>query len=74
MLLGIYLAGSLFPPDFATLLSPRSAPPALDRESPEGQAAMETIEQGLNELEIVKEMRKLCIGGGWYECRECSLA
>lgn len=70
-----YLLGSIYPPSTLSLLFPRPAPPPLRVDSEEGRAYTAKLEQELQNLPIVKEMRAMTVKpdgseGEWYETRE----
>jgi hypothetical protein len=73
-----YLLGSIYPPSTLSLLFPRPAPPPLRADSEEGRAYTAKLEQELQSLPIVKEMRGMTVKpdgseGEWYETREYPL-
>lgn len=63
---GLYLAGALYPPDFAHLLSPRPAPTPHHRDSPSGRLYTRQLESTLLELPLVQEYASK---EGWYSTR-----
>lgn len=69
VLLGLgsaYITGALYPPDFAHLLSPRTAPAPHHRDSASGRLYTRQLESALHDLPIVKE---LAHRDGWYSTR-----
>ncbi|KAJ9098666.1 hypothetical protein QFC21_004314 [Naganishia friedmannii] len=69
-----YLLGSLYPPSTLTLLFPRAAAPPLRPDSEEGRKYTQRLEEELQGLSIVKELRGLTVktdgsDGEWYETR-----
>lgn len=67
-----YVLGSLFPPSTLQIMFPRTAPPPAHRESPEGKEYTEALEQELQGLDVVKQLREQveASDGEWYEHRE----
>lgn len=53
---GAYLAGSVYPPPFVTMIHPREAPAAPGIDSEEGKKHTERIESELNGLPIVQTL------------------
>lgn len=64
-----FTAGSLYPPDFATLVSPRIAPPPPIADSPEAIALINTLEQELETLPLLQKHRSQPDADDWYEAR-----
>ena len=64
-----YTAGSLYPPDLATLISPRAAPPAPPLGTPEAKAHTEALEDWLQNLPLLKSLRSREDNQEWYETR-----
>lgn len=64
-----YTVGSLYPPELATFLSPRPAPPAPLLGTPEAKAHTESLEDRLQNLPLLKELRSGEDKHDWYECR-----
>ena len=64
-----YTIGSLYPPDLATFISPRPAPPAPSLGTPEAKAHIEALEDRLQDLPLLKELRSREDKYDWYECR-----
>ena len=52
-----YFIGSLYPPTFATYLSPRIAPPPPDPNHPEAIAYTEALEDDLQKLPYLQQLR-----------------
>ncbi|KAK4684025.1 hypothetical protein P7C73_g6183, partial [Tremellales sp. Uapishka_1] len=65
---GVYLAGSIYPPQAVQILYPRSAPPPPDKDSARGKAVMNEVEKEIQNLYIVAKMRAMA-KEGWYETR-----
>lgn len=70
-----YLLGSIYPPATLSLLFPRPAPPPLRADSEEGRQYTKKLEEELQNLSIVKEMRGMTVRpdgseGDWYETRK----
>lgn len=70
-----YLLGSIYPPSTLSLLFPRPAPPPLRADSEEGRQYTKKLEEELQNLSIVKEMRAMTVKpdgseGDWYETRK----
>lgn len=64
-----YILGSLYPPDLATFISPRLAPPAPLLGTPEAKAHAEALEDRLQNLPLLNELRSREDKHDWYECR-----
>jgi hypothetical protein len=64
-----YTVGSLYPPDLATFISPRPAPPPPLFDTPEAKAQTEALEDQLQNLPLLKELRSRKDNQDWYECR-----
>ena len=64
-----YFVGSLYPPTFATYLSPRIAPPPPDPEHPQAIAYTEALEDKLQKLPLLSALRSRPDAHEWYETR-----
>jgi len=64
-----YAVGSLYPPDLATFVSPRIAPPAPLLGTPEATAHTEALEDRLQNLPLLKSLRTREDTQEWYESR-----
>lgn len=64
-----YTIGSLYPSDLAAFISPRPAPPAPLLGTPEARAHIEALEDRLQNLPLLKELRGREDEHDWYECR-----
>jgi hypothetical protein len=64
-----YTVGSLYPPDLATFISPRVAPPAPLLGTPEAKAHIEALEDRLQNLPLLKSLRNREDKQDWYESR-----
>lgn len=64
-----YTIGSLYPPDLATFISPRPTSPAPLVGTPEAKAHIEALEDRLQDLPLLKELRSREDNHDWYECR-----
>lgn len=64
-----YTVGSLYPPDLATFISPRPAPPAPSFGTPEAKAHIEALEDRLQSLPLLKSLRGREDKQEWYESR-----
>ena len=64
-----YTVGSLYPPDLATFISPRVASPAPLLGTPEAKAHIEALEDRLQNLPLLKELRNREDKQEWYESR-----
>lgn len=64
-----YFVGSLYPPTFATYLSPRIAPPPPDPEHPQSIAYTEALEDKLQNLPYLQQLRSRPDTHEWYETR-----
>lgn len=64
-----YALGSLYPPDLATLISPRSAPPPLHLQDPQHIAYVASLEDSLQKLPALAAARAREDAGEWYEAR-----
>lgn len=64
-----YTVGSLYPPDLATFISPRPAPPPPLLGTPEAKAHAEALEDLLQNLPLLKELRSREDKHEWYESR-----
>ncbi len=67
--LAAYTAGSLYPPQIAEFLSPRAAPPAPAADSLEGITYTEDLEDQLQKLPLLNELRHRQDASDWYETR-----
>ena len=64
-----YAVGSLYPPDLATFVSPRVAPPAPSIGTPEAKAHTEALEDRLQNLPLLTSLRTREDAQEWYETR-----
>ncbi|KAK8847539.1 hypothetical protein IAR55_005397 [Kwoniella newhampshirensis] len=65
-----YITGAAFPPQLVLMIFPRYAPPPPHKDSTRGKVHTSDVEQCLQELDLVEEMRiKVHKGEGWYETR-----
>lgn len=64
-----YFIGSLYPPAFATYLSPRIAPPPPDPDHPQAIAYTEALEDKLQKLPFLNDLRTRPDAHEWYETR-----
>lgn len=64
-----YAVGSLYPPDLATFVSPRVAPPAPLVGTPEAKAHIEALEDRLQNLPLLRSLRTRDDKQEWYESR-----
>jgi len=64
-----YTVGSLYPPDLATFISPRVAPPSPLLGTPEAKAHTEALEDRLQNLSLLRELRSREDKQEWYESR-----
>jgi hypothetical protein len=64
-----YAIGSLYPPEFATFITPRIAPPPPDPEHPSAIAYMVELENKLQSLPLLAELRGQQDASEWYEAR-----
>lgn len=64
-----YTVGSLYPPDLATFISPRAAPPPPLLGTPEAKAHLEALEDRLQSLPLLKALRNREDKQEWYESR-----
>jgi len=64
-----YTVGSLYPPDLATFISPRVAPPAPLLGTPEAKEHTEALEGRLQNLPLLKALRNREDKLEWYESR-----
>ena len=64
-----FTVGALYPPDIATLVSPRPAPGPLDPSLPEASAHVEELEQRLQQLPVLEKHRNSPDADEWYETR-----
>jgi hypothetical protein len=66
---GSYLLGSFYPPELATYISPRSAPPPLDPHAPGALAHSAKLEIALHRLPPLLSLRERPDANEWYETR-----
>lgn len=64
-----YTLGSLYPPQLATLISPRAAPPPLHPDDPAAAHYVESLENELQNLPLLNAHRAQPDADGWYEAR-----
>ncbi|EJD07767.1 Thioesterase/thiol ester dehydrase-isomerase [Fomitiporia mediterranea MF3/22] len=64
-----FTVGALYPPDVATLVSPRAAPGPPDPEDPRAKAYVEELEQRLQHLPLLERHRNAPDAHEWYETR-----
>ncbi|KAI1784974.1 Thioesterase/thiol ester dehydrase-isomerase [Ganoderma leucocontextum] len=64
-----YYLGALYPPEFAHLLSPRSAPPPLHPDDPAALAHIAELEEAIRHLPVLEAHRTRTEKGEWYETR-----
>jgi hypothetical protein len=64
-----FTAGSLYPPDLATYVSPRIAPPPPVDDTPEAIALITSLEQQLETLSLLQTHRSQPDADDWYEAR-----
>jgi hypothetical protein len=64
-----YTVGSLYPPDLATFVSPRPTPPIPLLGTPEAKAYATALEDLLQNLPLLKELRSREDKEDWYESR-----
>lgn len=64
-----YTLGSLYPPTFATYITPRIAPPPPDPEHPSSIAYIEDLEAQLQNLPLLAYFRNHADASDWYETR-----
>jgi hypothetical protein len=64
-----YTVGSLYPPELATFISPRPAPPAPFLGTPEAKVYTEALEDRLQNLPLLTELRSREDKHDWYESR-----
>lgn len=64
-----YTVGSLYPPEFATYITPRIAPPPPDPDHPSAIAYTEELENRLQKLSLFSELRSRPDAHEWYEAR-----
>ena len=64
-----YTVGALYPPDLATFVFPRVAPPAPPLGTPEAKAHTEALEDRLQTLPLLKSLRTREDEREWYESR-----
>jgi hypothetical protein len=71
LLASVYPAQLLpIPTPISLLLGPVHAPPPPTADSPRGRAMTEKLEQGVWELDVVKQCKELVETGEWYETRK----
>ncbi|CAA7266443.1 unnamed protein product [Cyclocybe aegerita] len=61
--------GALFPPPPLSILFPRPAPGPPEPDTPESKSYCESIEENLQNLPLLKELRASADAKGWYETR-----
>ncbi|EKM52983.1 uncharacterized protein PHACADRAFT_99105 [Phanerochaete carnosa HHB-10118-sp] len=64
-----YALGSLYPPQIATFITPRIAPPPPDPDHPSAIAYTEELESRLQKLPVLNELRTRSDAHEWYETR-----
>ncbi|KAI9063979.1 Thioesterase/thiol ester dehydrase-isomerase [Trametes sanguinea] len=64
-----YYIGALYPPEFAHLLSPRTAPPPLHPDDPAALAHIAELEDQLQHLSVLQAHRAREDKDQWYETR-----
>lgn len=64
-----YALGSFYPPEFATFITPRIAPPPPDPDHPSAIAYTEELENRLQNLPKLAEFRNSPGANEWYETR-----
>ena len=64
-----YTVGAFYPPQLATYIAPRPAPPPPDPNLPETQAYVEALEEQLQKLPILLKHRATEDREAWYEAR-----
>ncbi|KAG5719288.1 UPF0644 protein PB2B4.06 [Termitomyces sp. T112] len=64
-----YTIGSIYPPSALTILFPRTAPGPPDPATPESKAYTESLEQTLQTLPLLEQLRKQEDADDWYESR-----
>ncbi|KAH8111402.1 Thioesterase/thiol ester dehydrase-isomerase [Phellopilus nigrolimitatus] len=64
-----FTLGALYPPNAATLLAPRIAPPPPDPDHPAAKAYVAELEDTLQALPILKALRAAPDADTWYETR-----
>ncbi|KAG6830277.1 hypothetical protein H0H92_001543 [Tricholoma furcatifolium] len=64
-----YTLGSIYPPSALTILFPRTAPGPLDPTTPEAKAYTESLEEQLQTLPLLENLRKQEDADEWYEVR-----
>ncbi|KAI0666972.1 Thioesterase/thiol ester dehydrase-isomerase [Trametes maxima] len=64
-----YYLGALYPPEFAHLLSPRTAPPPLHPDEPGALAHIAELEEELQHLPVLVAHRSREDKDEWYEAR-----
>ncbi|KAI0761031.1 HotDog domain-containing protein [Trametes elegans] len=64
-----YYMGALYPPEFAHLLSPRTAPPPIHPDDPAALAHIAELEEELQHLPILEAHRAREDKDEWYETR-----
>ncbi|TRM62411.1 HotDog domain-containing protein [Schizophyllum amplum] len=64
-----YAAGAVFPPPATTVLFPRVAPPPLPESTPEGQKHMQDLEDAMQRLPLLQQLRAAQDADEWYEAR-----
>ncbi|KAL1940395.1 hypothetical protein VTO73DRAFT_8967 [Trametes versicolor] len=64
-----YYLGALYPPEFAHLLSPRTAPPPIRPDDPAALVHIAELEEELNHLPLLEAHRARPDKDQWYEAR-----
>ncbi|KAG5351726.1 hypothetical protein C0989_005127 [Termitomyces sp. Mn162] len=64
-----YTIGSIYPPSALTILFPRTAPGPPDPATPESKVYTESLEQTLQTLPLLEQLRKQEDADDWYESR-----
>ena len=64
-----YYLGALYPPEFAHLLSPRTAPPPLHPEDPAALTHTAELEDAIRRLPVLEAHRARTKQDEWYETR-----
>lgn len=67
--LSAYILGSLYPPQLATFISPRPGPPPLDPNDSSTIAHLESLEDALLNLPLLRAHRSRPDAQDWYEAR-----
>jgi acyl-coenzyme A thioesterase PaaI-like protein len=61
--------GAIYPPTPLSILFPRPAPPPLAQDTPEAVAYTASLEEMLQNLALLKELREMDDAAEWYETR-----